>query len=119
MAFLTFFISSFSFRNANFINTNISLYTNTYTNFVTRELCLRNSLAGLNHSVQWENKLTLFNKNFEFSKNAVRDFNFFLGYTIFKLISVILKSFKKTSRLNLCFYPIIFLTLIILKPTLE
>ena len=51
---------------------------------------------------------------------------FILGYTIFTLISVILKSFKKKSRLNLSFYilnfdyfKITFLTLIILKPTLK
>ena len=95
------------------------MYTNSYTNFVTRELCLRNGLAGINHSVQWENKLTLLHKNFDFSKNAVRNFNFILGYTIFTLISIILKSFKKKSRLNFSFYSIIFLTLIILKPALE
>ena len=119
MAFLAFFIFLFSLLNANFIHTNIFLYTNSYTNFVTRELCLRNGLAGTNHSVQWENKLTLLHKNFEFLKNAVRNFNFILGYTIFTLISIIRKSFKRKSRLNFPFYSIIFLTLIILKPALE
>ena len=119
MAFLAFFIFLFSLLNANFIHTNIFLYTNSYTNFVTRELCLRNGLAGINYSLQWENKLTLLHKNFDFSKNALRNFNFILGYTIFTLISIIHKSFKKTSRLNFPFYSIIFLTLIILKPCLE
>ena len=95
------------------------MYTNSYTNFVTRELCLRNGLAGINHSVQWENKLTLLHKNFDFLKNAVRNFDFILGYTIFTLILIIHKSFKKKSRLNFPFYSIIFLTLIILKPALE
>ena len=66
MAFLAFFIFLFSLLNANFIHTNIFLYTNSYTNFVTRELYLRNGLAGINHSVQWENKLTLLHKNFDF-----------------------------------------------------
>ena len=100
MAFLAFFIFLFSLLNANFIHTSIFSSTNSYTNFVTRELCLRNSLAGINHSVQWENKLTLLHKNFDFSKNAVRNFNFILGYTIFTLILIIHKSFKKKSRLN-------------------
>ena len=50
MAFLAFFIFLFSLLNANFIHTNIFSYTNSYTNFVTRELCLRNSLTGINHS---------------------------------------------------------------------
>ena len=64
-------------------------------------------------------KISLLHKNFDFSKNAVRNFNFILGYTIFTLISIIHKSFKKKSRLNFSFYSIIFLTLIILKPALE
>ena len=119
MAFLAFFIFLFSLLNANFIFTNIFLYTNSYTNFVTRELCLRNCLAEINHSAQWENKLTLIDKNFQFLKNAARNFNFILDYTIFMLISIIHKSFKKKSRLNFSFYSIIFLTLIILKPALE
>ena len=34
------------------------LYTNFYTNFVTKELCLANGLAEINHCVQWENKFT-------------------------------------------------------------
>ena len=76
-------------------------------------------LRGINHCVQWENKFTLLHKNFHFSKNAVRNFNFILGYTIFTLISIIRKTFKKKSRLNFSFYSIIFLTLIILKPALE
>ena len=62
---------------------------------------------------------TLLHKNFDFSKNAVRNFNFILGYTIFTFISIILKSFKKKSQLNFPFYSIIFLTLIIFKPALE
>ena len=64
-------------------------------------------------------KISLLHKNFDFSKNAVRNFNFVLVYTIFTLISIIRKSFKKKSRLNFPFYSIIFLTLIILKPALE
>ena len=40
MAFLAFFIFLFSLLNANFIHNNIFLYTNSYTNFVTRELWL-------------------------------------------------------------------------------
>ena len=103
MAFLAFFIFLFSLLNANFIHTNIFLYTNSYTNFVTRELCLRNGLAGINHSVQWENKLTLLHKDFDFSKNAGRNFNSILSYTIFMLISIIHKSFKKKSRQNFPF----------------
>ena len=119
LTFLAFFVFLFSLLNANFIHTNTFLYTNFYTNFITKELCLTNGLAGINHCVQWENKLTLLHKNFDFSKNAVRNFNFILGYTIFILISIIRKSFKKKSRLNFPFYSIIFLTLIILKPALE
>ena len=99
MAFLAFFIFLFSLLNANFIQTNIFLYTISYTNFLTRELCLRNGLGGINHSVQWENKLILLPKNFEFLKNAVSTFNFILGYTIFTFISIILKFFKKKSRI--------------------
>ena len=38
----------------NFIHTNTILYTN----FVTKDLCLANGLAGINHGVQWENKFT-------------------------------------------------------------
>ena len=116
---VAFFIFLFSLLNANFIHTNIFLHTNSYTNLVIRELCLRNGLAGINNSVQWENKLTLLHKNFDFSENAVRNFNFILSYTIITLISIIHKSFKKKSRLNFSFYSIIFLTLIILKPALE
>ena len=113
MAFLAFFIFYFLFF------TNIFLYTNSYTNFVTRELCLRSALAGINHAVQWENKLTLLDRNFDSSKNATRHFNFILGYIISTLISIIHKSFKKKPRLNFSFHSIIFLTLIILKPALE
>ena len=80
---------------------------------------MTNGLAGINHCVQWENKFTLLHKNFDFSKNAVRNFNFILGHTIFMLILIIHKSFKKKSWLNFSFYSIIFLTLIILKPALE
>ena len=119
MAFLAFFVFLFSLLNANFIHTKIFLYTNSYTNFVTSGLCFRNNLAGINHSVQWENKLTLLHKNFDFLKNAVRNFDFILGYTIFTLISIIHKYFKKKSRLNFPFYSIIFLTLINLKSALE
>ena len=119
MSFLAFFIFPFSLSNANFIHTNIFLYTTSYTNFKTRELCLRNGLAGMNHSVQWENKLTLLKKNFDFSKNTVSNFNFILDCIIFTFISIIHKSFKKKSRLNFPSYSIIFLTLIILKPALD
>ena len=94
---VAFFIFLFSLLNANFIHTNIFLHTNSYTNLVIRDLCLRNGLAGINNSVQWENKLTLLHKNFDFSKNAVRNFNFILGHTIFTLILTIHKSFKKKS----------------------
>ena len=114
-SFLAFFILPFSLSNANFIHTNIFLYTN----FETRELCLRNGLPGINHSVQWENKLTLLKKNFDFLKNTVSNFNFILDCIIFTLISIIHKSFKKKSRLNFPSYSIIFLTLIILKPALD
>ena len=96
---MAFFIFLFSLLNADFIHANNFLYTNFYTNFLTRELCLTNGLAGINHSVQWENKLTLLHKNFDFSKNAVSDFYFILGYTIFRLISIVHKSFEKKSRL--------------------
>ena len=104
MSFLAFFIFPFSLLNANFIHTNILLYTNSYTNFATRALCLRNGLAGMNHSVQWENKLTLLKKNFSFSKNTARNFNFILDCIIFTHISITHKSFKKKSRLNFPFY---------------
>ena len=97
MAFLAFFILLFSLLNANFVHTNTFLYTNFYTNSVTKELCLTNCMAGINPCVQWENKFTFLHKNFNFSKNAVRNFNFILGYTVFTLISIIRKSFKKKS----------------------
>ena len=48
---VAFFIFLFSLLNANFIHTNIFLHTNSYTNLVIRELCLRNGLAGINNSV--------------------------------------------------------------------
>ena len=92
---------------------------NVRKNLCLTKLCSTNGLAGINHCVQWGNKLTLFHKNFDFLKNAARNFNFILGYTIFRLISIIHKSFKKKSRLNFPFYSIIFLTLTILKPALE
>ena len=40
------------------MHTNTILYTNLYTNFVTKELCFRNGFAGINHCVQLENKFT-------------------------------------------------------------
>ena len=43
-------------------------------------------MAGINHCVYWENKFTLLHKNFNYSKNAVKDFDFILGYTIFTLM---------------------------------
>ena len=89
MAFFYIFIF---FAKCKFIDANTFLYTNFYN---------------------------LLRKNFDFSKDAVRNFNFILGYTIFTLILIIHKSFKKKSRLNFPFYSIIFLTLIILKPALE
>ena len=98
---------------------NTILYTNFYTYFVTKELCLTNGLAGINYCVHWENKFSLLHKNFDFSNNAVRNYNFILDYTIVTLISIIRKSFKKKYRLNFPFFSFIFLTLIILKPALE
>ena len=59
MVFLAFFIFLFSLVNVNFIHTNTILYNKFYTNFVTKELCLTNGLAGINRCVQWENKFTL------------------------------------------------------------
>ena len=64
-------------------------------------------------------KISLHYKNFDFSKNAVRNFNFILDYRTFMFISIIHKSFKKKFQLNFPFYSIIFLTFIILKPALE
>ena len=58
MVFLAFFIFLFSVLNANFIHANTIFYTNFYTNFVAKELCLTNGLAEMNHCVQWENKFT-------------------------------------------------------------
>ena len=76
-------------------------------------------MTGITHCVQWENNFPLLHKNFDFSKNTVRNFNFILSHAIFMLISIIHKSFKKKSRLDFPFYSFIFLTLIILKPALE
>ena len=92
---------------------------NVWQKLCLTKLCLTNGLAGINHCVRRENKLTLLHRNFDFLKNSVKNFNFILGYTIFTLISIICKSFKKKSRLNFPFYSIIFWTLIILKPALE
>ena len=58
IGFMAFFILLLSLSNANFIHANTFLYTNIYTNFVIKEVCLANDLAGINHCVQWENKLT-------------------------------------------------------------
>ena len=58
MAFLTYFIFSFCLVNADFIHSNTILYTNFYTNFVTKELCFTSGLAGINHFVHWKNKFT-------------------------------------------------------------
>ena len=98
----------FSLLNGNFIHTKNFLYTNFYTNFVTKELCLTNGLAGINHCVQWGNKFTLLHESSNFSENVVRNFNLILGYTIFTLISIVRKSFKKKSRVNFPFYSIMF-----------
>ena len=43
-------------------------------------------MARINQCVYWENKFTLLYKNFNYSKNAVKDFDFILGCTIFTLI---------------------------------
>ena len=48
-------------------------------------------------------KKSLLHKNFDFLKNVVRNFNIFLGYTIFTLISIIRKSLKKESLKNFPF----------------
>ena len=66
IAFLTYFVFLFFLLNVDFIHTNIILYTNCYTNFVTKELCLTSGLAAINHFVHWENKFTLFRKRFRF-----------------------------------------------------
>ena len=76
ICFLPIFVFLFSLLDADFIHADTFLYTNFYTNFVTRELCLANGLAGINHCVQWVNKLILIHKNLDFSKNADRNFNF-------------------------------------------
>ena len=48
MAFLTLFIFLFYLLNVGigFIHTNTILYTHFYTNFVTKGLCLTNSMQG-------------------------------------------------------------------------
>ena len=61
-------------------------------------------MAGIKHCFERENKFTLFHKNFDFLKNAVRNFNFILGFTVFTLIPIIRRSFKNKSRLNFPFY---------------
>ena len=116
---MAFFIVSFSLLNINFIHFNTILYTYFYINSVTTGLCLTNDTARINHCVRWENKCALLLKNFDFLKNAIRDFSFIIGYTIFTLISIIRESFKKKSRLNFQFNSIMFFTLIILSPALE
>ena len=116
---MAFFIVSFSLLNINFIHFNTILYTYFYINSVTTGLCLTNDVARINHCVRWENKCALLLKNFDFLKNAVRNFSFIIGYTIFTLISIIRESFKKKSRLNFQFNSIMFFTLIILSPALE
>ena len=40
--------------------------------------------------------LLLLHKNFDFSENAVRNFNFILGYTIFTLILIVSKLLKRS-----------------------
>ena len=105
--------------SVDFIHTNAILYTKFYTNFVTKESCLTIGLAGKRHCAQSENKLPLLDKNLNLLKNAVRNFNFILGYTIFTLILIICKSFKKKYWLNFTFYSFIFSAFIILKPVLE
>ena len=74
MVFLIFLIFLFCLLNVEFIHTNTVLYTNFYTNFVTKELCLSNGMKGINHCVQGKKKFTLLDKYFDFSKNAVRNF---------------------------------------------
>ena len=57
----------FYLLHIDFIYTNTDLYTNFYTNFVTKELNLTNGMAKINHCVQRGNKFTLLQKNFSFS----------------------------------------------------
>ena len=52
-------------------------------------------------------------------KNAVRNFSPILGYTIFALISIFRKFFRKKSRLSFPFDTSIILILVILKPSLD
>ena len=66
IAFLTYFVFLFCLLNGDFIHTSIVLYTNCYTNFVTKELCFKSGLAGINHFVHRENKFILFRKRFPF-----------------------------------------------------
>ena len=104
MVFLAFFIFLFSLVNVNFIHTNTILYNKFYTNFVTKELCLTNGLAGINKSLSSMEKFIYFIKKFKFSKNAVRNFNFILCYTIIMLILIICESSKQKSCLTFPFY---------------
>ena len=106
--------------SVDFIHTNTILYTKFYTNFVTKE--------SWQPQLAWQGNVTAFNRKISFLylirisiffKNAVRNFNFILGYTIFTLILIICKSFKKKYWLNFTFYSFIFSALIILKPVLE
>ena len=69
-------------------------------------------MAEINHCVVQEDRFTLLHKNFDFSWNVDRNFNTILGYTIFKLISIIHKPIKMKSS-------VIFLNLIIFRPALE
>ena len=62
-------------------------------------------------------KTSLLHKNFDFLKNAVRNFN--VSFTIFTLILIMHKSFKRKYWLDFPFYSVIFSTMIILKPALE
>ena len=118
MAFLTYFILLFFLLNVDFIHTNTILYTNFYTNFATKELCLTSSLVEINDFVHWLCSSLLYFGN-DFLKNAAKNFNFNWGYTICMLISIICKSFNNKSPPNVPFYSFIFVTLIILKATLE
>ena len=74
MVFWTLFIFLFYLLKVDFMHTNTNLYTNFYNNFVSKELCLTNGMAGIKHCFERENKFTLFHKNFDFLKNSVRKF---------------------------------------------
>ena len=58
---------------------------------------------GWDKIIAFNGKISLLQKNFDFSENGVRNFNFILGYTIFTLISIIRKSFKNKFKLNFHF----------------